>query len=294
MAAGKPILMAVAGDTADLIERAQCGVLAQPGNPQSIADAVKELYEAGPARRAAMGRRGREFYERELSASAGADRFDTVLRKAASQAKQLRQRGWRLMLKRALDISVAGAGLILLAPVLAGVAALVWLSMRSPILFRQERPGRFGKPMRVLKFRSMSAETDGSGVLLPDAMRLTAAGRLLRSTSLDELPQLWNVLKGDLSLVGPRPLLTEYLPRYSERQATRHDVLPGITGWAQINGRNDLSWNAKLALDAWYVEHWTLLLDLKILALTLPRVLLQHGISRSGHATTPGFLDEGE
>jgi lipopolysaccharide/colanic/teichoic acid biosynthesis glycosyltransferase len=241
-----------------------------------------------------MGMRGREFYVRELSASAGASRFDLVLRTTAEDGAepQPRQSGGRLLIKRTLDVSVAAVGLILMAPVFVFVASLVRLSMGSPVLFRQQRPGRFGKPMRLLKFRTMSIECDRTGRLLSDGARLTGVGRFLRAASLDELPQLWNVLKGDLSLVGPRPLLTEYLPRYSARQTVRHDVLPGITGWAQINGRNDLSWSEKLALDAWYVEHWSLLLDMKILFRTLPRVIGRKGISQRNHATMPEFLGD--
>jgi len=161
--------------------------------------------------------------------------------------------------------------------------------MGSPILFRQQRPGRFAKPFWLLKFRTMSEQREASGDLLPDAVRLTRVGRLLRAISLDELPQLWNVLRGDISLVGPRPLLMDYLPRYSPEQARRHDVMPGITGWAQINGRNALTWEEKFALDNWYVNNWGLALDLRILLLTLIRVLKRDGITPAGHATMPEF-----
>jgi lipopolysaccharide/colanic/teichoic acid biosynthesis glycosyltransferase len=174
------------------------------------------------------------------------------------------------------------------------VSVLVWLSMGRPILFRQQRPGRFAKPLKLLKFRTMSERRDASEKLLPDAERLTRIGRLLRATSLDELPQLWNVLRGDISLVGPRPLLMEYLPCYSPEQARRHDVMPGITGWAQINGRNALSWEKKFELDTWYVDHWSLWMDLKILGITALRVLRRDGISSAGYATMPKFVGEDE
>jgi sugar transferase EpsL len=166
--------------------------------------------------------------------------------------------------------------------------------MGHPILFRQQRPGRFAKPFWLLKFRTMSDGRDVKGNLLPDADRLTRVGRLLRATSLDELPQLWNVLYGDISLVGPRPLLMEYLPRYSLEQARRHDVMPGITGWAQIHGRNALAWQEKFALDIWYVDNWSLMLDCSILARTLWRVLKRSGISSQGHSTMPKFYGNGQ
>ena len=203
---------------------------------------------------------------------------------------QYRQSGWRFFVKSALDRSAALCGLIVVSPVLIAVSILVWLSIGRPIVFRQQRPGRFAKPFWLLKFRTMSDVRDSSGRLLPDADRLTRVGRLLRATSLDELPQLWNVVRGDISLVGPRPLLMEYLPRYSPEQARRHDVMPGITGWAQINGRNALLWQEKFALDTWYVDNWSLMLDFSILARTLWRVLKRNGISSQGHATMPEFL----
>jgi lipopolysaccharide/colanic/teichoic acid biosynthesis glycosyltransferase len=162
--------------------------------------------------------------------------------------------------------------------------------MGPPVFFRQLRPGLHGRPFRVVKFRTMADARDARGGLLPDAARLTAVGRVLRATSLDELPQLWNVLRGELSLVGPRPLLMQYLPRYSPEQARRHDVLPGVTGWAQVHGRNALSWEDKFALDVWYVDHWSPWLDLRILAATLLHVARREGISQPGHATMPEFL----
>jgi lipopolysaccharide/colanic/teichoic acid biosynthesis glycosyltransferase len=189
-----------------------------------------------------------------------------------------------LALKAVLDRAGALAGLLLLSPLFAGLAVLVWASLGSAVLFRQLRPGLNGHPFELIKFRTMRAGDR------PDAERLTRVGRLLRAWSLDELPTLWSVLRGDMSLVGPRPLLMEYLDRYTARQARRHEVKPGITGWAQVNGRNALSWEEKFELDVWYVDHWSLSLDLKILALTAWQVVLRRGISHPGSATMPEFV----
>ena len=172
---------------------------------------------------------------------------------------------------------------------MAGVALAIRLEGHGPALFVQERPGLGGRPFRLYKFRTMRNANGPDGQPLPDAQRLTALGRFLRRASLDELPQLWNVLRGELSLVGPRPLLMEYLPRYSPEQARRHLVKPGITGWAQVNGRNAISWEEKFALDVWYVEHWSLGLDLKILLRTITSVITSRGVSATGHATMAEF-----
>lgn len=193
------------------------------------------------------------------------------------------------MLKRLLDITGAGAGLLLLSPVVLTVAWLVRTRLGSPVLFVQVRPGLHGKPFRMYKFRTMTDARDAAGNLLPDAERLTDFGKWLRATSLDELPELLNVLRGEMSLVGPRPLLMEYLPLYSPEQARRHEARPGITGWAQINGRNAISWEQKFALDTWYVDHQSVWLDIRILALTVWRVLRREGISAAGEATMPRF-----
>jgi sugar transferase EpsL len=181
-------------------------------------------------------------------------------------------------------------GLILLSPLLVGIAVVLLLSMGSPVVFRQRRTGRYGRPFWLYKFRSMSDVRDGSGELLPDADRLRPVGRSLRAASLDELPQLWNVLRGDMSMVGPRPLLPQYLERYTASQRRRHEVRPGITGWAQVNGRNSLTWERKLESDVWYVDHQGFWLDVKILCLTVLQVLRRDGISQAGHATMPEFL----
>lgn len=195
-------------------------------------------------------------------------------------------------LKRAFDLVVSLLALILLSPLLGLLALLVRLRLGAPVLFRQLRPGLHGRPFTLYKFRTMTDARDAQGALLPDAERLTPLGRFLRSTSLDELPELFNVLKGEMSLVGPRPLLMEYLPRYTPEQLRRHEVRPGITGWAQVNGRNVLSWEEKFALDVWYVEHHSFWLDLKILWLTLVKTLRREGIAAEGHATMPKFMGE--
>ena len=193
-------------------------------------------------------------------------------------------------MKRLFDMIFAAAGLIVLSSLFLVVALLVMIKLGRPVFFRQKRPGTHGVPFLLYKFRTMIDASDENGVLLPDAHRLTTLGRFLRSTSLDELPELWNVLKGEMSLVGPRPLLMEYLPLYSQEQARRHEVRPGITGWAQVNGRNAISWDEKFELDIWYVDNRSLWLDLKIIGLTLWTVLTRKGISSSGKATMSKFM----
>ncbi len=192
--------------------------------------------------------------------------------------------------KRLLDLALTLPGLVVLSPVLGLIAVAVWINHGLPILFRQIRPGYRGEPFTVYKFRTMRTTRTPGGALLPDESRLTRLGKFLRSFSLDELPELWNVLRGEMSLVGPRPLLMQYLGRYSPEQARRHDAVPGITGWAQVNGRNAVSWEAKFALDVWYVDHWSLGLDLKILVLTLWKVISREGISQPGRATADEFM----
>ena len=191
-------------------------------------------------------------------------------------------------MKRIIDVAAAGLGLVLLSPFLLIIGLAVLMALGSPILFRQERPGRHGRPFTLYKFRSMRTAGEGAAPL-SEAERLTRLGAFLRRTSLDELPELWNVLRGDMSLVGPRPLLMEYLPLYTPEQARRHDVRPGITGWAQINGRNAISWEEKFRLDVWYVDHRSLSLDLRILLRTIRRVLSGHGINEPGQATVTFF-----
>jgi lipopolysaccharide/colanic/teichoic acid biosynthesis glycosyltransferase len=202
----------------------------------------------------------------------------------------MKQAGLPLLVKKAFD-RVAGAALLAsAAPIVAAAGIAVRLTMGGPVFFSQVRPGYKARPFRVFKMRTMTSERDANGELLPDAQRLTALGRFLRSTSIDELPQLYNVVRGELSLVGPRPLLIEYLPRYSPEQARRHDVLPGITGWAQVRERNAGTWDTKFGYDVWYVDHWSLALDVRILVETVYRVLKRDKISHAGFVTMPIFM----
>ncbi len=204
----------------------------------------------------------------------------------------MQQRGWPLLLKRAIDVTVAGAGALATAPLVAAAALAVRRSMGAPAFFQQTRPGKDGRPFTIRKLRTMSDARDASGQLLPDDERLTAVGRFLRATSIDELPQLWNVLAGDLSLVGPRPLLMEYLPLYSSEQARRHEVMPGLTGWAQVHGRNATTWPERLAHDVWYVDHWSPVLDLRILARTAWLVLRREGVNTTAGTIMQRFRGE--
>lgn len=195
-----------------------------------------------------------------------------------------------LLVKTALDRTTAFLALFALSPLILLTSIAIAISMGFPVLFRQQRPGLNGCPFVLYKFRTMTDKRDESGCWLPDECRLTYVGKILRKLSLDELPQFWNVLRGDISLVGPRPLLMQYLDRYTPEQARRHQVLPGITGWAQINGRNSLTWEEKFALDVWYVDNWSLALDLRILVKTIVLVLKRHGISQEGCATALEFM----
>ena len=194
------------------------------------------------------------------------------------------------MLKRAFDIAASTSALVVLSPVLAITAYKVKKNLGSPVLFRQTRPGLDGKPFEMIKFRTMKDAIDNAGNPLPDSERLTDFGKALRNSSLDELPELWNVVKGDMSLVGPRPLLMEYLPLYSKEQARRHNVRPGITGYAQVNGRNAIGWDKKFELDTWYVDNQSLWLDIKILFKTVKKVVIKDGISADGEATMSKFI----
>lgn len=193
------------------------------------------------------------------------------------------------MIKRIFDVAVAIVALVALLPIIVIVAFLIICKLGSPVFFRQTRPGIDGKPFEMVKFRTMLDAVDARGNPLPDSERITAFGQFLRSSSLDELPELWNVLKGDMSLVGPRPLLMEYLPLYSEQQYRRHEVRPGVTGWAQVNGRNAISWEDKFKLDVWYVDNKSFWLDLRILLLTVKKILVRDGISGEGEATMSKF-----
>ncbi|MCU0543790.1 MAG: sugar transferase [Oscillatoriaceae cyanobacterium Prado104] len=207
----------------------------------------------------------------------------TQINKIVSHQKTSRSIKW------VLDRVCAAIALIAFAPVMLMVAIAIYLRMGGPIFFCQPRPGKNGRVFNFYKFRTMTNDRDANGNLLPDAQRLIPLGQLLRKTSLDELPQLLNVLKGDMSFVGPRPLLVRYLDRYTPEQARRHEAMPGITGWAQVNGRNSISWDAKFKLDVWYVDNWSLWLDLKIMFLTVLKVVKRDGISQEGHATAEEF-----
>lgn len=193
------------------------------------------------------------------------------------------------MLKRLLDIVIASSALIILSPLYLYVAYKVRKNLGSPVIFRQVRPGLHGKPFEMVKFRTMTDERDAQGNLLPNEQRLPKFGKMLRATSLDEMPELWNVIKGDMSIVGPRPLLMEYLPLYNEEQAKRHNVRPGMTGYAQVNGRNSISWEEKFKLDTWYVENQSIWLDFKIMLLTVKKVLIKEGINQSEEVTMTRF-----
>lgn len=280
---GKPILMGVRGDAARMVEAAGAGVAFEPQHPQALADAVRELMALTPAQRQAMGEAGQRYYAAELSLAAGAKHFAQIFEQVARQSRPADA------LKRAVDVVGAGAGLILLSVPLGVLALLVRQKLGSPVLFKQERPGLHGRPFTMYKFRTMTDERGPDGELLPDDVRLTPFGKFLRAASLDELPELVNVLKGDMSLVGPRPLLMRYLPRYTPEQYRRHEVKPGVTGWAQVNGRNALSWDEKFQHDVWYVENRSLALDLRILLMTIQKVFKREGISAGNHATMPEF-----
>lgn len=194
-----------------------------------------------------------------------------------------------MIIKRFIDLSLSLAGLLLLWPLMLTIAVLVRIKLGKPIIFSQTRPGHMGRPFEIYKFRTMSNERNDKSELLPDQMRLSRFGRFLRSTSLDELPNLWTIIKGDMSIVGPRPLLMEYLPLYNSEQAKRHLVKPGLTGWAQINGRNAIGWKEKLALDTWYVENFSIYLDMKIILMTIKKTIMREGISAEGEATMTKF-----
>jgi sugar transferase EpsL len=195
-----------------------------------------------------------------------------------------------LFVKRLIDIFLSGSAMLLTWPLIAAIGVTIRLCDGRPVLFRQTRPGYRGKPFALLKFRTMRGARDAQGLLLPDAQRLTPLGKLLRQLSLDELPQLWNVFRGDMSLVGPRPLLMQYLDRYTSEQLRRHNVKPGITGWAQVHGRNAITWPERFALDLWYIDHWSLALDAWIVLQTPWQIVKQAGISQPDHVTMPEFL----
>ena len=269
---GKPILMGVRGNAAQMVEEAGAGYAFEPQQPQALADAVQHLMKMTPAERQEMGSRGPTYYQKNLSLTVGTRKFIDVLDMVASRPRLSKT-------KRLLDVTVSATGLLVLSPVFLVLSFLIRRSMGSPIFFEQTRPGFQGQPFTIYKFRSMRDAVDEHGRPLPDSERLTSLGRFLRSTSLDELPELFNILQGSMSLVGPRPLLMQYLEHYTPEQARRHDVKPGLTGLAQISGRNYLPFSKRLEMDVEYVENQSLALDLKILIKTLFYILGRKDIS---------------
>ncbi|MEW5724504.1 MAG: sugar transferase [Thermodesulfobacteriota bacterium] len=289
MAAGRPTLLAIDGVIREVMDRAEGGIFVRPGRPEDLAQAAVYLREH-PEKAREMGRAARSYVVRHFHRRVQAHRFARTIARAGRMKRQTLCGWW---VKRLGDVLVSSAALVILSPLLLVLAGLVRIFMGSPALFTQARPGLGGRPFRLYKFRTMTDARDREGNPLPDGKRLTRFGRFLRRTSLDELPELYNVLKGDMSLVGPRPLLMEYLDRYDETQARRHEVKPGITGWAQVNGRNVLTWEEKFALDVWYVDHQNLFLDLKILGLTLWRAARGGDINQPGRDTAEKFMGPG-
>jgi lipopolysaccharide/colanic/teichoic acid biosynthesis glycosyltransferase len=292
-AACLPVVTTDATGATDAIIDGVTGIRVPTGDVGALTAALASLL-ADPQLRTSMGQEGcawvRQNFRRETVWQAQLADYRRMLLHPARP----RQSGARKHIKVAIDRCVAALALILTMPLWLLAALVIRLELGSPILFRQERPGKGGHPFTLLKFRTMRDTRDQAGELLDDNRRLTSLGRLLRALSIDELPQLWNVLRGEMSLVGPRPLLMQYLDRYTPAQARRHKVMPGITGWAQVNGRNAIGWEEKFALDVWYVDNWSLVMDLRILALTLFKVLRRSGISSHGHATMPEFLGDGD
>ncbi|MFB9081344.1 sugar transferase [Deinococcus wulumuqiensis] len=281
---GLPLVMTNTAEAHDLVKDGLTGWYVPAGDPDALASAlITALLDPAEARR--RGEAGLQWVMEHFSPQRvqerWADYYDELLR--------WRELGTQHPEKRVMDILFSGLGLMLLGLPMLGLAGLIRYKLGSPVLFKQVRPGLAGQPFTMYKFRTMTDERGPDGELLPNAVRLTAFGKFLRSTSLDELPELLNILKGDMSLVGPRPLLMEYLPLYNERQARRHEVRPGLTGWAQVNGRNALSWEEKFEHDMWYVENRSFALDLKILLMTLKKVLNRDGINADGEATAPRF-----
>ena len=285
-----PVVASRVTGCVDAVMDRRTGRLVAPGDADALRSALAE-YVRDPALRAAHGSASRarilEDFEAGVVTKRIHERYDVLLRAVPRLRRRRRKAG--LVCKRAVDLLGAIAGLLVLSPVLAMVALLVRTKLGSPILFRQDRPGKDGEIFTLLKFRTMSDARDAKGNLLPDDQRLGRFGQLLRRTSLDELPELWNVVRGEMSLVGPRPLLIQYLERYSAEQARRHELKPGITGWSAVNGRNAPSWETKLAMDVWYVDHWSLLLDVRILLRTVATLVRREGIEHGEHVTMPEF-----
>lgn len=281
-----PVVTTSATGCVDAVVHGVTGFVVPPRDSGALADHL-ERYLADPALRSAHGASGRRRATEEFAPEPLWEALEGVYRELLVRP---RQRGWSLWVKRVVDRSLAVSALLALAPVMGATALTVLVTMGRPVLFRQPRPGRHGRIFHVFKFRTMKDARDRDGKPLPDSERLTRVGRLLRSLSLDELPQLFNVARGEMSFVGPRPLLIQYLERYSPEQARRHEVMPGITGWAVVHGRNSTTWEERFALDVWYVNHWSLRLDVEILLRTVATVLRRKDISQAGHATMPEFM----
>lgn len=289
MAAGKPVIMAVEGDAAELITQSSGGIVVPPEDPQALSDAIRQLAALSPDALAEMGDRSRRFYEAHLSFLKGTQTLSDLLHGLVPTDRARQRPSRRTPVKRAVDVVLSAIGLLVLSPIFLALWLLVRAQMGGPALFRQMRPGLHGQPFVMIKFRTMRDVVGPDGQPLSNADRLTPFGKWLRGTSLDELPELWNVLKGDMSLVGPRPLLLEYLPLYSPEQARRHEVRPGITGLAQIRGRNAISWEEKFKLDVSYVDNQSLILDLRILIETFGKVALGTGVNKSKTTTMDKF-----
>lgn len=284
--AGRPVLMGVRGDAARLVEEAAAGLTFPPEDAEALAAAVRSLRSSGRAAREEMGVRGAQFYRERLSVSAGTDAFVQVLRRATLRKPRLEAA------KRAADVVGSVAALAVTAPAMAVVAALVRRRLGGPVVFKHQRPGRGGRPFTLYKFRTMTDDRGDDGEPLPDGQRITPLGARLRQSSLDELPELWNVLKGDMSFVGPRPLLTRYSEFFTPEERHRLLIRPGITGWAQVNGRNTAVWDDRLAMDVWYVRNRSLLLDLRILTMTAARVFRRSGVVVDPESVMANFDDE--
>jgi len=287
MAAARPTVIAIDGVIREVIETAEAGTFVTPGDARALADAILR-YHGDPDLARQHGQAGRAYAERHFERSDQAEALKSVMERIAVTPQ--RTTFYRRYLKRPFDLGASLLLLTIFSPVILATAILIRWRLGSPIVFSQIRAGRDGNSFTILKFRTMLDAEDEAGNPLPDEKRLTRFGKFLRACSLDELPQLFNIVRGDMSLIGPRPLLTQYLPRYSPEQARRHDVRPGITGWAQINGRNAIRWEEKFRFDVWYVDHCSFGLDLYILARTVVCVLFRQGISSDGHATMPEFM----
>lgn len=284
--AGRPILMGVAGDAASLVNVAGAGIVFEPQNAQALAEAIRRLMKMTEAERREMGESGRSYYARELALPVGASRFERILSEAALVRPRL------LLLKRVVDIAVSAVGLVVLSVPLLLTSLAVKVNLGSPVIFAQARPGKDGEPFSMYKFRTMTDARGTGGDLLPDSQRLTRFGAFLRMSSLDELPGLVNVLRGEMSLIGPRPLLLRYTEYFTEEELLRLAVRPGITGWAQVNGRNTASWDKRLGMDVWYVRNMSARLDLKIIGLTVLRVLRRSGIEVDPESSMRNLDDE--